>query len=99
MGKETITREIISHGFEKKLISIKSEFFGCCGICCNIGEYAFYFIGCEDENLSEKEYWNSYTLDETINMIYDILKNERSAVDNGIYEDEYNYYAAVLTAS
>ena len=92
-----ITREMIKKGFEKGLISIEDGCYGCCGLCCNIGDNAFYFLGMEGDELTIEEYWNSYTLEETIDMIFDILKDAKSAEEYGLYKEEWMYYEAVLT--
>lgn len=91
-----ITREMIENGFKTGKISIEEEYGGCMGICCKIGDSAFYFIGEEDDSLTKEEYWNSYTLDMTINIIYDVLKNEKSAEENGLDEWELGYYESIL---
>lgn len=91
-----ITREMISNGFKNKVISIEDDYAGCLGICCKIGDIAFYFLGSEDENLTKVEYWKAYTLDMTIDMIYNILKNDKSAEENGLDDFEISYYESVL---
>ena len=48
-------------------------------------------------DLTKKEYWKAYTLDMTIDMIFDILKSVESAEENGIDCEELFYYEAVLT--
>lgn len=37
-----ITREMIRNGFESGTVSIEEEYAGCIGICCKIGDNAFY---------------------------------------------------------
>lgn len=95
-----ITKEMIKNGFEAGTVSIEDEYAGylgiCCRICCRIGDNAFYFIGSEDVDLAKEEYWKSYTLDMTIDMIYNILKNVESAEENGIGCTELDYYQSVL---
>ena len=91
-----ITKDMIKIGFEKGIISIENEFAGCISLCCKIGDNAFYFVGMEDENLTTTEYWKSYTLDMTIDMIYEILKDVKSAEDSGLDEGEWEYYKALL---
>lgn len=78
-----ITRDMIKNGFENGTISIEEKYSGCVGICCKIGEMAFYFLGLEDENITKEEYWKSYTLDMTINMILTFLKtlNQQRKLD------------------
>lgn len=91
-----ITREMIKKGFKNGIISIEDDYAGCIGICCRIGDNAFYFLGSEDDNLTKEEYWESYTLDMTIDMIFNILKDVESAEENGIDCVELDYYEAVL---
>lgn len=91
-----ITRVMISNGFKNKVISIEDDYAGCLGICCKIGDIAFYFLGLEDENITKDEYWKSYTLDMTIDMIFDILKDSESAKRNGLDDFEISYYESVL---
>ena len=93
-----ITRELVENGFETGIISIEEEYGDCLGICCKIGDNAFYFVGSEDVNLTKEEYWKSYTLDMTIDMIFNILKNTKSAEENGLEGWEHDYYKAMLTA-
>ena len=47
-------------------------------------------------NLTKEEYWESYTLDMTIDMIFNMLKDVESAEENGIDCVELDYYEAVL---
>lgn len=96
-----ITKEMIKNGFKCNVISIeaKCECFGCINICCKIGDNAFYFLGMEDQNLTVKEYWQSYTMDMTIDMLYDILKDIKSAEHNGLDAMEWEYYKALLSYS
>ena len=91
-----ITKEMIRKGFERNIISIENEYLGCINICCRIGNNAFYFVGMEDEDLTVEEYWKSYTMDMTIDMLYEILKDVESAEDNGLDKGEWEYYRAIL---
>lgn len=91
-----ITRDMISNGFKNKVISIEDDYAGCLGICCKIGDIAFYFLGSEDGNITKDEYWKSYTLDMTIDMIFDILKDFESAKKTGLDDFEISYYESVL---
>ena len=91
-----ITKELITKGFESGMISIEDGYAGCIGICCRIGDNAFYFIGIEDEALSKEDYWKSYTLETTIDMIFNILKNSESAEENGLDSTELEYYTTCL---
>lgn len=87
---------MIKNGFEKEIISIENDYAGCLGICCRIGDNAFYFLGNREEPLTKEEYWKMYTLDTTISMIFEILKSDESAEDNGLDFEELAYYEAVL---
>ena len=91
-----ITRKMIKKGFENGIISIEDDYEGCMGICCKIGDNAFYFLGSQDDNITKEEYWKSYTLDMTIDMIFDILKSTKSAEENGLDDWEIGYYESVL---
>ena len=70
-----ITREMIKKGFENGIISIEDDYAGCMGICCKIGENAFYFADSKDVDLAKEKYWGKYTLDMTIDMIFNMLKD------------------------
>ena len=91
-----ITKEMIRKGFEQNIISIQDECFGCIDICCKIGDNAFYFIEIEDENLTVEEYWKLYTMDTTVDVLYEILKDAESAEDSGLDIGEWEYYRAIL---
>lgn len=96
IGGDNMTREMIKNGFSNGVISIEDKYAGCITLCCRIGEYAFYFIG--GDILTKDEFWKSYTLDEAVDMLYDILKTAKSAEENGLEDGEYGYYVAVLSA-
>ena len=91
-----ITRDMIKNGFENGIISIEDDYAGCIGICCKIGDNAFYFLGSEDDNITKDEYWKSYTLNMTIDMIFDILKDSESAERHGLDDWKIGYYESVL---
>lgn len=98
MITEEITKEMIRKGFENNIISIEDEFDGWCdSLCCRIDDEAFYFIGMEDEDLIVEEYWKSYTMDMTIDILYEILKDVESAEYNGLDEAEWERYKLVLS--
>ena len=59
-----ITKEMIKKGFKNGIISIEDGCIGCMGICCKIGDNAFYFFGSEDDNITKEDYWKSHTLEE-----------------------------------
>lgn len=92
-----ITREMIQNGFDNGNISIEDKFGGCINLCCRIADNAFYFAGMEDEDLTAEEFLKSYTMNEIVDMLYGILKDTKSAGDNGIYSTELNYYESVLS--
>lgn len=91
-----LTKKEIENGFKTYLININDSAYGCIGICCQIGENAFYFLDDEDNSLSISNYWEIYSLEETVDMIWKILKNETTAEEHGIYDYEYEYYVDVL---
>lgn len=92
-----ITRKMIQNGFEKNLVSIENEYNGCVSLCCKIGNEAFYFVGMEDADLTAEDFLNSYTMNEIIDMLYDILKDVESAEENGLDSTELDYYESVLS--
>lgn len=72
------------------------------GICCKIGNYAFYFGSGKDfykisEMNSVEEYRKSYSLEQTTDMLYDILNNRFNAIERyGLDSNEYDFYVSVL---
>lgn len=58
-------------------------------IACEIGEYWFYFIGIEYEDLTPDEVYETFTKDELAEMILGAIK--------GLDETERDYYEAYLT--
>lgn len=92
-----ITKEKIKKGFETGLISLEDSFESCTDLCCRIGDNAFYFIFDTDIPLTVEEYQKKYTLDQTINILYSILKDVESAEENGIDCVELEYYESVLS--
>ena len=92
-----ITKAMIKNGFDNNIISIEDRCYQCDTLCCKIGDNSFYFVGMIDEDLTAEEYWKSYTMDMTIDMLYEILKDIESAEDNGLDDEEWEYYKAVLT--
>ena len=91
-----ITRNMIKNGLENGIISIEEEYGGCIGICCKIGDSAFYFVGSEDNGLTKEEYWKAHTLDMTIDMIFNILKDPKSAEESGLDDWEIDYYESYM---
>jgi hypothetical protein len=57
-------------------------------IACEIGEYWFYFIGSEDENLKPEEVRTNYDVFTVAQMILDAI------ID--LDDDEYTYYCDIL---
>lgn len=91
-----ITKEMISNGLKNGLISIEDSYGGCLGICCKIGDIAFYFAGTEGTDLPLDEYKRTYTNEETGDMIYDILKSPEAAENGGLDDYEIGYYESIL---
>lgn len=90
-----VTREMIKKGFKNGTISIEDDYAGCLGSCCRIEDNAFYFAG-NDTDLTKKEYWKAYTLDMTIDMIFNVLKDVESAEEHGLDCEELAYYELLL---
>jgi len=88
-----ISKEMIKNNYIKGYISIEDSTDGCVGLCCKIGDYSFYFVR---DDSSVEEYLKSHSVDEIVNIIYEILRDKETAETNGIYELEYGYYVAFL---
>jgi hypothetical protein len=69
------------------------------GLCCKIGDNAFYFAGEEGEGYTAEEYLKEYTEDEIIDEIFGVLKDKQSAEENGLSEGEYELYELLLEPS
>lgn len=84
-------KEMIYKGLCDKTVKIISNPNDDC-IACQIGEFWFYFIGSEHEDLSPDEVYECFTKEELTEMIYNTLmdmeKNEF---------DEVEYYKAFLS--
>lgn len=93
-----ISKENIRKGLDSGLISITSDQGGCCGICCKIGDYAFYFLDFDEDVLLE-EFWTKYSKEEVITMIGDVIKNKETAEKNGLSEEEQGYYEGLLKSN
>lgn len=83
---------VIKKGLQNGLIQIIDDM----GIRCSIGEYSFYFVGIKDCDLSIEEYFKAYTEDMTANMIFEILKTDETAEENGVDSVERSYYLDYL---
>jgi len=93
-----ISKENIRKGLDSGLISITSDQGGCCGICCKIGDHAFYFLDFDEDVLLE-EFWTKYSKEEVITMIWDVIKNKETAEKNGLSEEEQGYYEGLLKSN
>ena len=90
-----ITKEMVKNGYNKGIISVidDGEIYGCDGVCCQIGDNAFYFDPFQTEEAeSVEEYLNKNGIEYAIDEIFNTL-NECIKVD---FEDEYVYYYLVL---
>lgn len=87
-------KEQILKGLNNGTIKIanRCEELGCIGLCCIIGEYAFYFCG-DAFSWTETEYWEKYTKEETADMILYCLLNGEAC---GLCEEEMEYYKTIL---
>ena len=92
---DMITKEMIENGLREGFVSIEDEHSGCIGLCCRIGDEAFYFA--EGENLSAEDFSKNHTIDETKEMLHSILKTTESAEENGLTQEEWCYYKAILS--
>ncbi len=108
-GNNMITRDMIKKAlFYKEMEIVDNNSFdnenrNTSGICCKIGNYAFYFGSGKDfykisEMKSIEEYWKSYSMEQTADMLYDILNNRFNAIEKyGLDSNEYDFYVAVIT--
>lgn len=96
--KEKISKEMIKDGLDCGVIDINMyDEYGCMGLYCRIGDNGFYFG--EDINISEmdiKDFYNRFSKDEIIDMIYKCLKCENDARNHGLDECEYESYFLLL---
>lgn len=89
-----ISKENIKKGLDTGLISVTLDKGGCCGICCEIGNYAFYFLAFDEVPL--EEFWTKYSKEEITTMIWSVIKNKETAEKNGLSEEEQEYYEELL---
>ena len=87
MKQQKITRKMIEKAYEEGLIKIIDS-PNDDGAVCKIGEYWFYFIGSEDENLKPEEVKNNYDVFTIAQMILEAM------ID--LDDDEYTYYCDIL---
>lgn len=92
-----ITKDMIKNGLKNGNISIEDEFGGCISLCCKIGDNAFYFADIEDEDLTAEEFLKFYTMNNIVDVLYNILNDVESAEEYGLDCEELKYYEAVLS--
>lgn len=80
-------KEMIYHGLCNGMVKIIQNPYDDC-IVCQIGEYWFYFIGSEYENLTPDEVYETFTKEKLTEMI--------SLAVDGLEETETEYYKAFL---
>ena len=73
-----ITRKMIENGFKNGKITIEDSYGGCLGICCKIGDNAFYFVG-SDDNLTKEE---------VKQKLYEIATDHKKDDENLLYYPE-----------
>lgn len=89
LRKKYIT-DLIYRGIKQNVVKfIENPNDGC--IACEIGDYWFYFIGSEDENMTSSEVMESYTCDELIELIYGAMIE--------LDDTEINYYLSYIRDS
>lgn len=82
-----LLKDLVLEGLKQGLVKIiESPNDGC--VACEIGDNWFYFISCEDENMSPAEVLSSYSLEDLSELI-------RLAIDD-LDTDEKLYYHAYL---
>lgn len=80
-------KEMIFKGLCDETVKIISNPIDDC-IACQIGDFCFYFIGSEDEDLTPNEVYESYTKEQLTEMIYSALQD--------IDTNEFEYYKSYL---
>lgn len=83
-----LTKEMILQGLLKGVVKIIQNPNDDC-ISCQIGDFWFYFIGMEHENLTPKEVYEIFNQEELAYMIF----NEIMELD----KVEINYYTSWLS--
>ena len=95
MDKILITKDMIKEGYSKGIIAVvdDAQKYGCDGICCMIGNNAFYFDFFGTSNYTKaSDYIENTGINRVIDQIYE-------ALDKCIrieFEDEYEYYYLIL---
>lgn len=98
--EEVISKEVIANALEKGVVEIindNCEEYGCNGLHCKIGDNGFYFY----QNLHiidmPLEIFNRcFSKKEIIDMIYDCLRSESSALNHEIGVSSYKKYQTIL---
>ncbi len=88
-----ITKELIKNGIRTKSVRFVTEPNMEVGTVCQIGDCWFYFGGWDAEELTPEEYTARVPEDDIVDKIFDTLDDFRKHED---FQDEYNYYEAVL---
>lgn len=93
-----ITKEMIQRGLENGTVSIidADGDYGCIGVCCKIADNAFYFLDAPDCNDSLEQYHKKYSMEDTVEQLFSVLKDKIAAASHGIWEEEWDYYSCVL---
>ena len=73
-NKDMTFKEMIHKGLCDGVVKVIQNPNDDC-ISCQIGQFWFYFIGSEDENLTPDEVYESYTKENLADMIYSTLKD------------------------
>lgn len=91
-----IKKDMIKQGLAEGIISLENEYGGCIGLCCKIGDTAFYFAGGEDSSLTVEEYYQTHTMEEIVDILFAVLKDTKTAEQNGLEDFEYLHYITML---
>ena len=69
-----LLKDLVLEGLKQGLVKIiESPNDGC--VACEIGDYWFYFIGSEDENMSPAEVLSSYGLEDLSELIRLVIED------------------------
>ena len=80
---------MIKEGLFDGTVKLIENDFGILGVGCKIGDYAFYFLSSEDQDLTLCEIKKEYNNNDLANQI-------TSAIYDAIDEDECDYYISYL---
>lgn len=89
---ELVTHDEIDKAFRSGAIKLDFDANGCDGLCCTIGSTSFYFVDGSNKYDSINHWYAKHSKEETIDCLYEILKNYNTSWDNGLSLAEVDSY-------